>query len=164
MKATAAVLYTMVSVGMIIASSSNRSGVRLIYNASDSAPRGFYTVAPPSPLTLGDYVVARLPEESSRLAAERGYLPRSVPVLKQVVAMGGQRVCVRDGWVYIDGAAVASTLQTDGQTRPLPAWKGCRQLMDRELFLLNPFNPASFDSRYVGPLDASFVLGVATKW
>jgi len=149
---------------MLIASTSHRSGLRLIYNASDSAPRGFYTVSSPSPLRLGDFVVARLPEESSQLAAERGYLPRSVPVLKQIAAMGGQRVCIRHGWVYIDGTAVASTLQTDGQSRRLAAWNGCRQLMDHELFLLNPFNPASFDSRYVGPLDASFVLGVATRW
>jgi type IV secretory pathway protease TraF len=46
----------------------------------------------------------------------------------------------------------------------LLAWNGCRQLVERELFLLNPSNRASFDSRYLGPLDASFVLGVATKW
>lgn len=164
MKAIAALLCTMVGVGMLFASTSNRSGLRLIYNASDSAPRGFYSVSPPSRLRLGDYVVARLPEESSQLAAERGYLPRSVPVLKQVAAMGGQRVCIHDSWVYIDGTAVVSTLQTDGQRRRLPAWNGCRQLMDRELFLLNPFNRASFDSRYVGPVDASFVLGLATRW
>jgi conjugative transfer signal peptidase TraF len=164
MKAIVTVFCAVVGVGMLIAATSDRGWVRLIYNASDSAPRGFYSVSHPTKLRLGDYVVARLPEASSQLAAERGYLPRSVPVLKQIAAMGGQRVCIRDGWVYIDGTAVASTLRKDGQSRPLLAWHGCRQLVDRELFLLNPSHRASFDSRYVGPLDASFVLGVATKW
>jgi type IV secretory pathway protease TraF len=45
--------------------------------------------------------------------------------------------------------------------RPLPAWSQCRVLLDGELFLLNPTRADSFDSRYFGPLDASFVRGRA---
>jgi type IV secretory pathway protease TraF len=33
--------------------------------------------------------------------------------------------------------------------------------MQGELFLLNSSHPASFDSRYFGPLDRSFVIGKA---
>ena len=40
-------------------------------------------------------------------------------------------------------------------------WAQCRQLVVDELFLLNVTNPASFDSRYFGPIDASFVVGRA---
>ena len=113
---------------------------------------------------VGDYVIARLPDATATLAADRGYLPRSVPVLKQIAAAGGQRVCVVNSWVYVDTTVIAKVLNVDGQHRPLPAWNECRQLLPREVFLLNPGNSASFDSRYFGPLDVSFIRGRATKW
>jgi type IV secretory pathway protease TraF len=45
--------------------------------------------------------------------------------------------------------------------RPLPSWQQCRRLEPGELFLLSVTNPASFDSRYFGPVSASAVIGVA---
>jgi type IV secretory pathway protease TraF len=45
--------------------------------------------------------------------------------------------------------------------RPLHAWSACRRLRPGELFLLSTTNPASFDSRYFGPVRADAVLGVA---
>jgi len=112
-------------------------------------------------LQVGDYVVARLPEATTTFAAARGYLPRSVPALKQIVALPGQKVCIRNGSIHIDGIAVARTLNEDGEHRPLAPWKACRPLVEGEVFLLNSTNPASFDSRYFGPLDVSFVRGRA---
>jgi conjugative transfer signal peptidase TraF len=135
--------------------------VQLIYNASDSAPRGFYRVTPTVDLKRGDYVVAMLPKEVAHFAAVRGYLPASVPVLKRIAAVPGQRVCVQDATVSIDGKPVARILERDGKQRPLVAWKHCRLLQPGELFLLNSSHPTSFDSRYFGPLDASFVRGRA---
>ena len=135
--------------------------LRLVYNASDSAPRGFYVVHRGAQFRVGDYVVARLPEDTARLAAARGYLPRSVPVLKRIAASGGQQVCLRHGTVYIDDKPTARVLHADGNHRPLSAWKHCRRLGPDELFLLNAYSLSSFDSRYFGPLDVSFVRGRA---
>ncbi|WP_207948617.1 S26 family signal peptidase, partial [Pseudomonas aeruginosa] len=45
--------------------------------------------------------------------------------------------------------------------RPLPSLQLCRRLEPGELFLLSVTNPASFDSRYFGPVSASAVIGVA---
>jgi conjugative transfer signal peptidase TraF len=137
------------------------SSVRLIYNGSDSAPRGFYRVEPATDLKRGDYVVAALPDEVARFAAARGYLPQSVPVLKQVAASSGQQICVKDRAVFIDGIPMARTLDQDGKHRPMTVWKHCRTLQVGELFLLNVAHPGSFDSRYFGPLDVSFVRGRA---
>jgi conjugative transfer signal peptidase TraF len=138
-----------------------KPAVRIVYNASDSAPRGFYIVSPATDLQIGDYVVARLPEATAKLAGARGYLSRSVPVLKQIAALPGQQVCIRNGAVYTDGIAVARTLSKDGKGRPLAPWNACRPLVEGEIFLLNSGNPASFDSRYFGPLDVSFLRGRA---
>lgn len=153
-----------IAVGLLMISLSitSKSEPRLVYNASESAPRGWYVIRPVSDLKIGDYVIARLPRDIAIFAAQRRYLPLGVPVLKRVVATQGHRVCVRDGRVLIDGLPAASTRSYDGQHRPLIAWSYCRQLIAGEVFLLNVENRSSFDSRYFGPVDISFVRGQAT--
>ena len=81
--------------------------------------------------------------------------------LKRVGAVAPQTVCVFDALVWIDGVPVAAVLPADRLGRPLPSWRQCRQLRPGELFLLSVTNPASFDSRYFGPVSASAVIGVA---
>ncbi|MCB1996530.1 MAG: S26 family signal peptidase, partial [Rhodoferax sp.] len=55
----------------------------------------------------------------------------------------------------------AALLPTYRLGRPLPSWAQCRQLSPGELFLFSVTTPASFDSRYFGPVSASAVIGVA---
>lgn len=138
---------------------------RVIYNASDSVPVGWYRVDPAGQridsLPVGSVVLIRLPDAAAVLAAQRGYLPTGIPLLKRVGAVAPQEVCVTDGNVRFDGVPVAAALRTDRLGRPLQAWLGCRRLRPGELFLLSATNQASFDSRYFGPVGASAVLGVA---
>ncbi|MGB8843385.1 MAG: S26 family signal peptidase [Aliidongia sp.] len=132
---------------------------RLIYNGSASAPLGFYRLVPDTPITRGDLVLARLPAPAARLAAERGYLPRSVPVVKRVAALADDNVCAESGNVIINGRIAARVLPVDGAGRPLPAWQGCRTLDSDEFFLLMADIPASFDGRYFGPVSAMAIIG-----
>lgn len=162
MTRSSTILAASIGVGALAVSSVVTPPLCLIYNGSDSAPRGLYVAMPVTSLRVNDYVVARLPSGASKLASERGYLPRTIPVLKHVAAVAGQHVCVVRGAVLIDGIAAARALLEDGQGRRLNAWDGCRRLLKDELFLLNPNHSASFDSRYFGPIDASFVRGRAT--
>ena len=142
---------------------------RLIYNPSDSVAVGWYRVDPlhhrpgslPRALAVGSIVLASLPPDAAALAARRGYLPAGVPLLKRVGAVAPQHVCVFDALVWIDGVPVAAIRPADRLGRPLPSWPQCRQLRPGELFLLSVTNPASFDSRYFGPVSASAVIGVA---
>jgi conjugative transfer signal peptidase TraF len=130
----------------------------LVYNASASAPLGFYRVAA-AVLRRGDFVLAHLPADAARLAAERGYLPPSVPVVKRVAALAGDLVCADSGIVVINGRAVATTLLIDHDGRPLPAWKGCRVLTEGEVFPLTEGVAASFDGRYFGPVNTTAIIG-----
>ena len=134
---------------------------RIIYNPSDSVPPGWYRIGPPESLHVGSFVLVRLPADTATLAAQRGYLPEHVPLLKRIGAMSPQQVCIEKRIVRIDGVAVASLHATDGRGRPLSAWPQCRRLHDGELFLLSATNPASFDSRYFGPVAVSAVVGSA---
>jgi len=137
----------------------------IIYNPSDSVPVGWYRIertnSPPRPLSVGDIVLTRLPADVAALAAQRGYLPSHIPLLKQVSAIAPQHVCIVEGQVRIDGVPVAAVLPADRVGRLLPFWRQCRPLADGELFLLSTTNPASFDSRYFGPIQASAVIGTA---
>ncbi|MEQ6699726.1 S26 family signal peptidase [Pseudomonas aeruginosa] len=142
---------------------------RLIYNPSDSVPVGWYRVDPqrhgadslPRPLSVGSVVLTTLPPDVAALAAQRGYLPVHVPLLKRVGAVAPQHVCIVAGQVRIDGVPVAAALPADRLGRLLPSWQHCRPLAEGELFLLSVTNPASFDSRYFGPVSASAVIGIA---
>ena len=142
---------------------------RLIYNPSDSVAVGWYRVDPlhhrpgslPRPLSVGSIVLTTLPPDAAALAAQRGYLPARVPLLKRVGAVAPQEVCIAGGIVRIDGVPLAAALLADRWGRPLPSWQQCRRLEPGELFLLSVTNPASFDSRYFGPVAASAVIGVA---
>ena len=134
---------------------------RLVYNPSDSVAVGWYHVGPPDALRVGAIVLTTLPPDAAALAAQRGYLPARVPLLKRVGAIAPQHVCIFDALVWIDGVPVAALLPADRLGRPLPSWSHCRRLEAGELFLLSSTNPASFDSRYFGPVSVSTVIGVA---
>ena len=143
---------------------ATRDRVFIVYNPSDSVWRGWYRIGrmeSTASLHVGSIVLARLPADVAAFAAQRGYLPGGVPILKRIGALAPQSVCIRGQLVHIDGTVVASVRTHDGRYRPLQAWTQCRALEVGELFLLGHTNPASFDSRYFGPISASAVLGVA---
>ncbi|GAB2468733.1 S26 family signal peptidase [Comamonas humi] len=142
---------------------------RIIYNPSDSVAVGWYRVDPldhradslPRPLSVGSIVLTTLPPDAATLAAQRGYLPTRIPLLKRVGAVAPQEVCISGGRVRIDGVPSVAALPADRLGRPLPSWQQCRRLWHSELFLLSSTNPASFDSRYFGPVSTAAVIGVA---
>lgn len=138
---------------------------RLVYNPSNSVPVGWYRVEPrlrhPDLLQVGSIVLVHLPAEAAALAAQRGYLPLHVPLLKRVGAVAPQLVCITGQVLRIDGHTAATALSSDHIGRPLHGWPHCRRLQAGEVFLLSVTNPASFDSRYFGPVRAADVIGIA---
>jgi len=133
----------------------------LVYNPTDSVARGWYLIGPPVALHAGSIVLVRLPAGVAAFAAQRGYLPAGVSLLKRVGAVAPQVVCVRRGVVHIDSVAVGAVLAHDSAHQPMPSWTQCRLLAEGELFLLSNTHPASYDSRYFGPVHASAVIGNA---
>jgi type IV secretory pathway protease TraF len=123
-------LLTAFGVALIMAPILITSRPILVWNATASAPRGLYRIAPPAALRAGDLVLLRPDPASADMYAKRGYLPLGVPLLKRVGALGGMDVCEQAGDVMINGRQVATAQPIDGRGRPMTSWSGCRALSD----------------------------------
>ena len=135
----------------------------VVFNPSESAPRGWYWIEHLDRVSprAGDYVLADLPSAPATFAAQRGYLPAGVPLLKRVGAVSPDLVCTSGAQVSVNGVVIATIRQFDWRHRSMPVDVICRPLAGAEVFLLSDTSAASFDSRYFGPIDRSSVIGVA---
>lgn len=149
------------ALGALAAPALLRPVPRLVWNASASAPVGLWRIAPGEVPAVGDYVAAIAPPAARLLAAQRGYLPANVPLIKTVAAAGGDLVCTAGPRLLVNGVVVAERRKADARGRPLPWWRGCRRLEDGAVLVLSP-SVDGFDSRYFGPVSRTAVIGKAT--
>lgn len=133
----------------------------IIWNATASAPVGFYTVTAPTHIAAGDLVIAWPPAAAARLAAARDYLPRGVPLVKRVAAVPGEPICAAGDAVRAPRGVLVQRLRRDASHRLLPWWRGCGRLPASYYLLLMATVPGSFDGRYFGPVAASQIVGKA---
>jgi conjugative transfer signal peptidase TraF len=131
----------------------------LLWNASPSSPRGLYAVIRERSPRTGDTIIAWAPQAARRLADRRHYLPASVPLVKPVAAVAGDRVCATGAAIRVNGRTAANRRRSDPSGRRLPWWNGCRRLRPGEVLLLSPRSPLAFDGRYFGVTRASEIIG-----
>lgn len=132
-----------------------------LWNASASVPVGLYRLQSTGERYITELVAVLPPEPLAIFLADGGYLPRSVPMLKRVLALPGRTVCREGLTVMIDATPMGAARERDGQGRLLPVWQGCRVIVAGEIFLMNWQSADSLDGRYFGPLPASAVIGRA---
>ena len=150
----------LMAVALVVLGGDRQARPLLLWNATASAPIGLYAVRPDRRPSVGELVVVRPDPALARWMVARRYIGHGVPLVKRVAAAHGDRVCRFGVRVSIDGCPAAMALVRDRLGRPLPTWRGCRQLQDGQLFLLNAV-PTSLDGRYFGPSASSAVIGRA---
>lgn len=131
----------------------------LVWNATPSAPVGLYAIERDSP-QRGDLALIDPPPAIRRLASGRGYLSARSLLIKPVIAIVGDRVCRLHALVWVQRHRLVVARATDAQDHSLPTWRGCRVLGPGQIFVLGRSSD-SFDSRYFGPIDHGFVVGIA---
>ncbi len=136
--------------------------LKLVWNASASTPIGLYAISSAERLEIADLVAVDAPEPLATFLADRGYLPRGVPLLKRVAGISGQRVCRTGRTISVDGIDIAEALERDRLGRALPVWQGCRVIAAGEIFLVNAQIRDSLDGRYFGPIPTTSIIGRAT--
>lgn len=134
---------------------------RLIWNASASAPIGFYTTDFDGPFEVTDLVAVDAPEQLASFLATRGYLPKGVPLLKRILGVSGQTVCRSNLIITVDGVEVGAALERDRTGRALPIWQGCHRIHTGEVFLMNWQVRDSLDGRYFGLTSTDQIIGRA---
>jgi conjugative transfer signal peptidase TraF len=158
----ALILLTMLGTATVLLSMIAAKPVpRYLWNASGSVPVGLYRLHPTGRLAVSELVAVQPPEPLATFLADRGYLPRSTPLLKRVVALPGQTVCRDQLAITVDKIEMGAARVHDSRSRPLPTWQGCHVIADGEVFLMNWQSADSFDGRYFGVLPTSAIIGKA---
>ncbi|MBA29678.1 S26 family signal peptidase [uncultured Hyphomonas sp.] len=145
--------------GLLIAASLfDRSD--MVWNRTDSVPRGLYLVTRTADISKADLVAFEPSHETRHWLEKDGLVGPGWPLLKQVAGLEGDEICRCGTRIFINGLASADALELNASGSALPVWQGCRTLQADEVFLLNP-HPRSVDGRYFGPQDRGRILGVA---
>jgi conjugative transfer signal peptidase TraF len=103
------------------------------------------------------------------MAKARGYLNVAYSpaghLMKRVAATAGDRVTIELAGVQVNGIRLANSAPSDwdGAGRPLQAYLLEDHILGPgEVLLMSDYNPASFDARYFGPLQATTIDSVVT--
>ncbi len=132
-------------------------------NVTASMPRGIYRVASGHPLRRGSIVVFVPPETARRLLTERRDLPSSFRLLKQMVAVPGDRVCIDAGRYIVGGHVISAVADHDRLGRPLEPYQFCGVVPDGRAFVAAN-GASSLDSRYFGPVRLADLIPVWPLW
>jgi conjugative transfer signal peptidase TraF len=136
-------------------------GVPLLINTTASEPYGLYRIRPRPEYGRGTLVLFPVPTSVESLVSERGWLARGLPLLKGVGAIPGDRVCVSDDSVTVNGERVGPVFDRDSAGRPLPVIRGCETVAISRFWPLSPYAAKSFDGRYMGAQPLAVIVGEA---
>ncbi len=129
----------------------------ILYNPSDSIPKGFY-VREGSELALGSIVTIRSIHAAPDYAAKRNFVDEGDRFLKRIAAMEGDTVCAEGSTVLVNGKPIAQRAEVAAAGDPLPSWTGCATLNSGQVFLLGD-HQGSFDGRYWGISEKADLVG-----
>jgi len=146
----------------------------LRFNFTGSLPVGLYRVTRGVP-SRGGLVLVCLPVSVAAFAMRRGYVQRGgpcasglVPVGKRIYALPGDTVTVTVAGLVVNRTLLpnSESLDLDHVGRRLPRLNPGRYPVGTgTLWVLSPYSPFSFDSRYFGPIEISAIqTGVRPLW
>lgn len=166
-----AAAYVVLVLGII---GADAAGLRI--NITPSVPIGVWRLSPGANFARGDTVsVCPKPSKEEADAGIRcAWMFRDEPVFKPVAAVAGDLVEVtpsgiRVNDVLLPNTAVPEDIQTRG-ARPgevvLDRMTPGRYVVEQgSVWILSSYNDRSYDSRYYGPIPASFIEGkLALYW
>jgi conjugative transfer signal peptidase TraF len=156
------VLVCALATGACITSAAALAASRLTRNYTPSLPLGVYWLRPRLAVTRGTLVDFAIPGAGRRLIADR-YLPARFHLLKRVVALQGDVVCMADGRFLVNGVSISAIAAHDSVGRPLPTFEFCGPVDAGTAFVATPI-PSSLDSRYFGPVPVSALTVAIPLW
>ena len=137
--------------------------VPILISPTVSEPPGFYRLVRH---TAPDYrrgmtVVFPVPTPFQSLVYGRGWLKAGVPLMKNIGALAGDHVCVRENHFEVNGKSLGPVSTVDRTGAPLPHLRGCFRIADGYFFPMSRYHERSFDGRYMGAQPLSVITGEA---
>jgi conjugative transfer signal peptidase TraF len=143
------------------------AGVRI--NGTHSFPVGFYFTIRKTP-ERGDLVFVNPPAlpifalAKARHYLDVGYSPAGA-LIKRLAGVAGDSVTIDSAGVEVNGIRLANSApcNCDGTGRPLQTYLLKDYILGQdEVLLMSDYSPASFDSRYFGPIPTTSIQSVIT--
>lgn len=132
-------------------------GVRV--NVTPSLPLGLYIRigAQPALGQIAEFCPTSMSAEESQRYRGFGIAcpDHSIPLLKPVVAVAGDRVEFSNAGIAVNGHMLPNTAPRplDGRGRPIHAWPAGNYTIDADhVVVASSFHIGSYDSRYLGPI------------
>jgi conjugative transfer signal peptidase TraF len=147
---------------MLVTSASALVASRLTRNYTPSLPLGVYWLRPGLPVVRGEIVDLAIPRPARDLIAGR-YLPSGFHLLKRVVALEGDDVCLSDGRYRVNREVISTIAARDSLGRPLSLFKFCGPVPPGMAFVATVV-PSSLDSRYFGPVSLEALTVARPLW
>jgi conjugative transfer signal peptidase TraF len=138
-------------------------GPTILINETPSEPLGFYRLIahPESHYRRGMFVVFPVPPKQRELVYGRHWLRDGIPLLKEVLGLHGDRVCIYPDRFEINAQVVGPVFAVDREGYLLPQQRGCFEIQPGYFFAASQHFERSFDGRYFGPLPLEIVTGEA---
>lgn len=134
---------------------------KLIWNRTESVPRGLYVLSSPqAPLERGQLVAYLPTQDEAQWLEELGAIGPGWPILKRVAGLEGDDICVHSDSLLINRQLAAKIVQTDHHAHELPRRLGCQRLGSGDVLLLGD-HASSLDGRYFGAQPSNRILGQA---
>jgi conjugative transfer signal peptidase TraF len=138
-------------------------GPAILINTTRSEPFGLYRLVPHEPREYrrGMMIVFSVPDAYQSLVYGRGWLRQGVPLLKTLMALAGDQVCVDETHFEVNGRTLGPVYAADSAGAPMPRIRGCFTIPPGYFLPAGTYHPRSFDGRYIGPQPLTAVMGEA---
>lgn len=133
-----------------------------------SVPMGVWRITH-TPLTRGVFIRFCLPDtqinEDIHRKIPRGWCSNGLmPMLKPIVAVGGDVVAINNRHVFINGHEIEPNGSIPKDAPFPPSFTGSYTLKQDELWVQSTYHPHSVDSRYFGPIHRRDVLSTTVPF
>jgi conjugative transfer signal peptidase TraF len=131
-------------------------------NLSNSEPWGIYRLYLfQGDLKTGELVIMDVPAQARPYVYGRGWLPEGGRLLKNIGAIPGDQVMIKNDRFMINQKYIGPVFDQDSQGNPLPKLRGSFRIKPGYFLPIATMIPNSFDGRYFGPVPLRLIVGKA---
>ena len=156
-------LISALSIVIFITISSYYSTIKVIYNYTNSLPKGFYYITKSESYRVGDLVAFSIPSHINEYIDSSNLLPIDALLMKTIVGSSGDYYCTISGEFIVNNESFGGILSHDSNGNRLPNSDKCG-VIPYGHFVVGSFDKHNFDSRYFGAISEDSIAGISQSF